>query len=88
MKTVLNILKWAGILLMALILIGGIIYIFLPKGPRDLMPYTDRTKQARELFVAAEYAAVTGTPWAGQPKLPWMYWNVAETPAMRRWQPC
>lgn len=69
MKTVLNILKWAGILLLALILIGGIIYIFLPKGPRDLMPYTDRTKQARELFVAAEYAAVTGTPWATEAAL-------------------
>jgi len=66
MKTVLNILKWTGILLLVLILVGSVIYIALPKGPRDLMPYTDRTKQPRELLTAREYAAVTGTPWATQ----------------------
>ena len=33
------------------------------------MPYTDRTKQPRELFVAQDYAVVTGTPWATQAAL-------------------
>jgi gamma-glutamyltranspeptidase/glutathione hydrolase len=64
MKTLLNILKWLGLALFALILIGAIIYALLPKGPRDLMEYTDRTRTAKDLFVGQEYAAVTGTPWA------------------------
>ena len=41
MKTVLNILKWAGILLLALILIGSIIYQPVEKG-KLLLENTDQ----------------------------------------------
>jgi gamma-glutamyltranspeptidase/glutathione hydrolase len=68
-KTLLNILKWTGIVLLGLIVAALVIYAFLPKGPRDLMDYTDRTGQPRELFVADEYAAVSGTPWATEAAL-------------------
>jgi len=59
-----KILKKIGTGLLVLILIFGIVYVALPKGPRDPMEYTDRTHQVRELFKGQEYAAVTGTPWA------------------------
>lgn len=64
MKTLLKILKWIALTLLGLIVIGAVIYALLPKGPRDLMEYTDRTRTAKELFVGQEYAVVTGTPWA------------------------
>ena len=69
MKTLLTILKWTGIILLGLLLTAGIIYLALPKGPRDLMEYTDRTRQPRTLLVAHDYAAVTGTPWATEAAL-------------------
>jgi len=57
-------LKWAGISILALIVLMAGIYALLPKGPRDLMDYNDRTRQPRQLFSGKQYAAVTGTPWA------------------------
>ncbi len=36
----------------------------LPRGPVDPMPYDDLTRRPRQLLIAGEYAAVTGTPWA------------------------
>ncbi|GAB4425127.1 MAG: gamma-glutamyltransferase family protein [Anaerolineales bacterium] len=69
MKTFVNILKWIGITVLALLIIGVIVYAFLPKGPRDLMEYTDRTKKPRNLFVAENYAVVAGTPWATEAAL-------------------
>jgi len=68
-KTLLKILKWIGIALLGLIVVALVVYTFLPKGPRYLMEYSDRTKQPRELFVANEYAVVTGTPWATEAAL-------------------
>lgn len=64
MKKLLIVLKWIVAAVLALIVVCGVIYALLPKGPRDLMQYTDRTKQPRKLFTAEKYAAVTGTPWA------------------------
>ena len=69
MKKLLRFLKWAGIALLGLIVVALVVYAFLPKGPRDLMEYIDRTKQPRELFVADEYAAVAGTPWSTEAAL-------------------
>ncbi len=69
MKTLLKILKWTGVVLLGLIVVALVVYAFLPKGPRDLMEYTDRTKQPRELFVADEYAVAAGTPWATEAAL-------------------
>jgi gamma-glutamyltranspeptidase/glutathione hydrolase len=57
-------LKWTGIVLLgAVILLAGV-YAVLPKGPRDLMDYQDRTGVAKSIVSAGQYAAVTGTPWA------------------------
>ena len=66
MKTI---FKWIGRIVLALtglIVLALIVYALLPKGPRDLMEYTDRTKTEKELLTANEYAIVTGTPWASQ----------------------
>jgi len=62
-------LKTIGIILLAIIVVLGIIYVALPKGPRDQMAYTDRTGQPKELFTGSQYAAVTGTPWATEAAL-------------------
>jgi gamma-glutamyltranspeptidase/glutathione hydrolase len=69
MKTLRKVLKWTGLTLLGLIVFGGIVYLALPKGPRDLMEYTDRTKQPRQLLAAQNYAVVAGTPWATQAAL-------------------
>lgn len=66
MQTVLRILKWLGLGLLGLILLAFITYALLPKGPRDLMDYTDLTGTQKPLFVGQEYAIVTGTPWSTQ----------------------
>jgi Gamma-glutamyltransferase len=64
MKTFLKILKWIGISLAALVLVLGIIYLLLPKGPKDLMAFDDPYHTPREAATATEYMASTGTPWA------------------------
>ncbi len=61
-----GIFKRIGQGLLVLILIALIIYAFLPKGPRDLMEYTDFTKTVKNLLTANEFAIVAGTPWASQ----------------------
>src|SRR5512133_180598 len=61
-----RIFKWLGIGLLSLILLALIVYAFLPKGPRDLMEYTDRTKTEKQLLQARQFAVVAGTPWATQ----------------------
>src|SRR5512132_4389068 len=61
-----RIFKWLGIGLLSLILLALIVYAFLPKGPRDLMEYTDRTKTEKQLLQARQFAVVAGTPWASQ----------------------
>src|SRR5512143_3842073 len=59
-----RIFKWIGLGFLALILATLIVYAFLPKGPRDLMQYTDRTKTEKQLLKANQFAIVAGTPWA------------------------
>jgi gamma-glutamyltranspeptidase/glutathione hydrolase len=61
-----RVFKWIGITLLGLILLGAITYALLPKGPRDLMEYTDRTKTSKQILQANEFAVVAGTPWATQ----------------------
>lgn len=66
MKIIKRVLATVGLTLLGLIVLALIIYAFLPKGPRDLMEYTDRTKTAKELLQVKEFAVVAGTPWATQ----------------------
>src|SRR5512141_1741334 len=61
-----RIFKWIGLGLLGLILIAGLIYAFLPKGPRDLMEYQDLTRTEKKILQADQYAVVAGTPWASQ----------------------
>lgn len=64
-----RILKWIGrflLGLLGLIVLALMMYALAPKGPRDPMPYTDRTKTAKPLLSAGRFAVVAGTPWAAQ----------------------
>jgi gamma-glutamyltranspeptidase / glutathione hydrolase len=61
-----RIFKWIGLGMLGLILIAGLIYALLPKGPRDLMEYTDLTKTEKQTLQADQFAVVAGTPWASQ----------------------
>ncbi len=66
MQTFLRLLKWIGLSLLGLIVLALAIFALLPKGPRDLMEYTDLTGTQKPLFIGQEYAIVTGTPWSTQ----------------------
>ncbi len=59
-----SVLKWIGMISLTLVVILSLIYLFVPKGPRDLMTYQDRTRTTKPMVEANEYAAVAGTPWA------------------------
>ena len=61
-----KILKGVGFALIGLIVLAGIVYALLPKGPRDLMEYTDRTKTEKQMLQANRFAVVAGTPWSAQ----------------------
>jgi len=64
MKTLLKTLKWIGITILSIIVILGIIYLFLPKGPRETIAFDDPYRTARNAVTSNEYMASTGTPWA------------------------
>ncbi|MEA4895550.1 MAG: gamma-glutamyltransferase [Oscillospiraceae bacterium] len=66
MKKFLRILKWVGFSLLAIIVILGIIYLILPKGPRETMDFDDPYHTARNAVESDEYMASTGTPFATQ----------------------
>lgn len=59
-----RILKVVGLSLLALVVLLSIIYVALPKGPRDPMAFDDPWHQARPMVEASDYVAATGTPWA------------------------
>lgn len=61
-----QILKWIGLGVLGLILLALVVYVFLPKGVRDPMPYTFSTKTEKQLLKAGQYAVVAGTPWASK----------------------
>jgi gamma-glutamyltranspeptidase/glutathione hydrolase len=62
-------LCWAGAVIAGLILILGIIYLILPKGPRETMIFNDTHKVDRPAAVSDKFMAATGTPWATQAAL-------------------
>jgi gamma-glutamyltranspeptidase/glutathione hydrolase len=59
-----QVLKIIGFSLLGLIVVLTAVYLLLPKGPRDLIPYQDRAGTSKKMVVAENYAVVTGTPWA------------------------
>jgi gamma-glutamyltranspeptidase / glutathione hydrolase len=59
-------LKWLGLILLGIVALFAVIYVLLPKGPRDLMEYSDRTRTQKALFTGGKFAVVAGTPWASQ----------------------
>jgi len=65
----LRFLIWAGVIVAGLILILGIIYLALPKGPRETMAFNDPHKVDRPAVISYNYMAATGTPWATQAAL-------------------
>ncbi len=64
MKKFLKILKWLGLSLLAVILILTVVYLFLPKGPRETMDFDDPYHAVRDAVESDEYMASTGTPFA------------------------
>jgi gamma-glutamyltranspeptidase/glutathione hydrolase len=56
--------RTTGIVILAVIVVLGIGYLALPKGPRDPMAFDDPWNTPRPEVTAQKYAAVTGTPWA------------------------
>lgn len=57
-------LIWAGAILGAVIIILGVTYLILPKGPRDSMPFDDPHLKDRAAAMSDHYMAATGNPWA------------------------
>ncbi len=53
-------------IILVFILCLVMIFLLLPKGPRDLMAYDDYIKIDKPLLKAQKFAVVTGTPWATQ----------------------
>ncbi|MCL2588202.1 MAG: gamma-glutamyltransferase [Oscillospiraceae bacterium] len=66
MKKLCKIAKWTGIGLLAIILLGFIVYLLLPRGPREQMAFDDPFHVAREAVTSESHMASTGTPWATQ----------------------
>ncbi len=64
MKILLKTTKIAGIVLLASVVLFGITYAMLPKGPRDLMEFDDPYHVSRTSVVSSNHMASTGTPWA------------------------
>jgi gamma-glutamyltranspeptidase/glutathione hydrolase len=64
MKILGVILKWIGIGLLCLIVLFVLIFVALPKGPRDLMQFEELARVPKKLVSGERYAVVTGTPWA------------------------
>jgi hypothetical protein len=64
LKIVLKALMVAGIGIVVIIALFYIVYAFYPKGPREMMNFSDLAKTPREIVIAQKEAVVTGTPWA------------------------
>jgi len=62
-------LAWSGAIIAGLVLILGITYLILPKGPRETMSFNDTHKMDRAAAISYNFMAATGTPWATQAAL-------------------
>jgi gamma-glutamyltranspeptidase / glutathione hydrolase len=59
-----NFLVWTGSVIGGLVLVLGAIYLALPNGPRETMPFNDAHLTDRPAATAGHFMAATGTPWA------------------------
>ena len=66
LKVFLKVSKWIGISLLSIILLLVIVYLILPKGPREVMDFEDPFHTSRDAIRSDGYMASTGTPWATQ----------------------
>lgn len=53
-----------GLVIAGLAVILGVIYLVLPKGPRETMPFNDPHLHGRTPVSSEQFMAATGTPWA------------------------
>lgn len=51
---------------LVVVVVLALVYVALPKGPRDPMPFTSTKGVSRDLAVGTEQAVVAGTPWAAE----------------------
>ncbi len=58
--------KYLGIGLVGIAVALLVVYLFLPKGPRETLKFNDPYHQSRNEAIGAHYMAATGTPWATQ----------------------
>ncbi len=59
-----NFFIWTGAIIGSLIVILGVVYLSLPKGPRETMSFNDPHLADRPPAGSAHFMAATGTPWA------------------------
>lgn len=52
----------AGLVIAGLVVILGVIYLVLPKGPRETMPFDDPHLHGRTPVSSEQFMAATGTP--------------------------
>lgn len=64
MKILLKSAKITMLVLLSLVVLFGITYAVLPKGPRDLMEFDDPYHVSRTSVTSSNHMASTGTPWA------------------------
>ncbi len=64
MNLFLKALRYFALGLLAIVVLAGVIYLMLPKGPRDLMEFDDPCGKERPVAVAEKYMAATGNQWA------------------------
>ncbi|MBP7604276.1 MAG: gamma-glutamyltransferase [Spirochaetes bacterium] len=64
MKMLLKAVKYFALGLLSVIVLVVVVYLFLPKGPRELMEFDDPFGRERPAAVAEQYMAATGNQWA------------------------
>ena len=66
MKVLVKILKIVAMLIAGAVLLCAVISLFLPKGPRELMPFDDPYHKDRPASTADRYMVSAGNPWAAR----------------------
>ena len=66
MHLILRILKITGIVIVGAVAVLGIVYLFLPKGPRERIPFNDPYHTERPAATGEQCMAAAGNPWAAR----------------------